>query len=289
MHNQSDFYLKCINRAVDALVTALANESNPSLEELADAACLSKYHFHRVFRLMTGETCQQMTTRLKLAKAAGELQNKETSVTEVALKSGFSSSQALAKALKREVNVSASELRAEPERLADTLKVLSSPTDDNALVSVELTNLNPMTVLSVHSKGVSDALNTLYAALFEKAGGPENVTAILGISQGNTAYLNGPDSEFDCALLLGEFPDDIDSPFGMMVVDGTSYARLRHTGSYVQLDGAIDQLYCSVMASKNLSFSGAPCMFHYLDDPEEVDEASLRADIYLPVHERLKL
>ena len=39
MHNHSDQYTRNINKALDALVTALASEQTPNLDELADVAC----------------------------------------------------------------------------------------------------------------------------------------------------------------------------------------------------------------------------------------------------------
>lgn len=40
-----------------------------TLAELADAACLSRFHFHRVFRGIVGETVHDFTTRLRLERA----------------------------------------------------------------------------------------------------------------------------------------------------------------------------------------------------------------------------
>jgi len=44
-----------------------------TLDELADIACFSKYHFHRIFTGMMGETLKKYIRRLRLERAAMNL------------------------------------------------------------------------------------------------------------------------------------------------------------------------------------------------------------------------
>ena len=60
-------YEQRINRAI-ALVDAEI-EADLGLEALADAACLSPHHFHRVFKALVGETVHEFTTRLRMERA----------------------------------------------------------------------------------------------------------------------------------------------------------------------------------------------------------------------------
>jgi AraC family transcriptional regulator len=48
-------------------------EDNPSLDEIAEAGYFSKFHFHRMFHALVGETAGQFTRRLRLEKAANLL------------------------------------------------------------------------------------------------------------------------------------------------------------------------------------------------------------------------
>lgn len=56
-----------INRAI-ALIDAEIARDLP-LEALAEAACLSPHHFHRIFSSLTGESVHAFTTRLRLERA----------------------------------------------------------------------------------------------------------------------------------------------------------------------------------------------------------------------------
>lgn len=71
-----------------------------SLDEIADAACFSKFHFHRIFKAAVGETIAEFTRRLRLERAANWLCNEKMDITAIAMDCGFSTSQNFAKAFK---------------------------------------------------------------------------------------------------------------------------------------------------------------------------------------------
>lgn len=78
---------------------------------LAQQCAVSPSHFHYVFKNAFNEGPGQFQRRMRLQYALSQLQLSDKSVTDVALESGFSSSQALAKALRRVLGLSASDVR----------------------------------------------------------------------------------------------------------------------------------------------------------------------------------
>jgi len=87
------------------------NYNSPlNLDSVAKRAALSPYHFHRVFKAVTGETLNEYLRRLRLQQAAQDLFYKKTSVTEVALEFGFSSSQSFSKAFRKYFDLSPSDI-----------------------------------------------------------------------------------------------------------------------------------------------------------------------------------
>ncbi|EOD55751.1 AraC family transcriptional regulator [Aeromonas molluscorum] len=99
-----------------------ALEQNPelSLTEVAALACLSCYHFHRVFTAVTGESPGEMQRRLRLERAAVALRYGSDPVTSIALGAGFASSQAFAKAFRKQFAMTPGELRRYPHRLQES-------------------------------------------------------------------------------------------------------------------------------------------------------------------------
>ena len=85
-----------------------------SLEKLADIASFSRFHFHRIFAAMVGETTNQFIQRIRAEKAAGQLIGyPKKSVTAIALDCGFSGSATFARAFKDRYGMSASKWRDE--------------------------------------------------------------------------------------------------------------------------------------------------------------------------------
>jgi AraC-like DNA-binding protein len=76
-------------RARDLLASAY--RSPVSLNQAAREACLSPFHFHRLFRATFGETPHDFLTNLRMERARRLLASGGMTVTEVCLEVGYSS------------------------------------------------------------------------------------------------------------------------------------------------------------------------------------------------------
>ena len=85
--NDDTFRRLC--RARDLL--AEQYRSQISLQAAAREACLSPFHFHRLFRATFGETPHDFLTRRRMDRARRLLAAGEMTVTEVCLEVGYSS------------------------------------------------------------------------------------------------------------------------------------------------------------------------------------------------------
>jgi AraC family transcriptional regulator len=104
-------YLSRIHRVIDYIERHLADPL--PLERLADIACFSPYHFHRLFTAHAGEPLYQFVLRLRIERAANQLlHNRGKSVTAIALDCGFGSSAAFARAFRAAFGTSATSFRA---------------------------------------------------------------------------------------------------------------------------------------------------------------------------------
>jgi AraC family transcriptional regulator len=104
-------YTSRVNRVIDYIDAHLGEEL--TLERLAAEACFSRFHFHRIFAALAGETLAGYIRRLRLERAAIRLvQNPGEPVTEVALACGFSSPSVFARAFRDWFGTSASAWRA---------------------------------------------------------------------------------------------------------------------------------------------------------------------------------
>jgi AraC-like DNA-binding protein/uncharacterized damage-inducible protein DinB len=97
-------------RAVIRLLIETLDEPAPKAE-LAGRAHFSRYHFHRVFRRLLGETPGGLRRRLLLERAAYHLRETWVPVTELALDAGYDSLEAFTRAFRRAFGDSPSAFR----------------------------------------------------------------------------------------------------------------------------------------------------------------------------------
>ena len=81
------------------------------LDRVASEACLSPYHFHRLFREVFGETPNQYLQRRRLANARELLGSTERTVTEICLEVGFESMTSFSALFRRVYGCSPREFR----------------------------------------------------------------------------------------------------------------------------------------------------------------------------------
>ncbi|WP_082561412.1 helix-turn-helix domain-containing protein [Pseudomonas sp. Root569] len=82
-----------------------------SLDDLANAACLSVFHFSRSFKVATGASPIRYISDLRIKRAQSLLIDKDVSISEIAMQSGFTSAANLARSFRKTVGVSPSEYR----------------------------------------------------------------------------------------------------------------------------------------------------------------------------------
>ena len=90
------------------------------LATLADVACLSPYHFHRVYHSMQGETVTDTVRRLRLHRAAVELITGELPVQRIARRAGYGSQEAFTRAFKTAYGVPPARIARRSSPIPDT-------------------------------------------------------------------------------------------------------------------------------------------------------------------------
>lgn len=115
MLNQEEILRQEYNSRINNVVNYIYNhldDEDLNHNRLADIACFSRYHFHRIFKAMIGETLGAFIKRLRLEKSTAFLsRNPKMTITDIALECGFSSSSTYARAFKERYGMSASEFR----------------------------------------------------------------------------------------------------------------------------------------------------------------------------------
>lgn len=100
-----NLYVQRINR-VSNYIRDHVQDPLP-LDVLAQVACFSPFHFHRLFKALTGETVNECVVRLRLERAVALLKAAPTlPILEAALDSGFNSASNFSRSFKRQYGLS---------------------------------------------------------------------------------------------------------------------------------------------------------------------------------------
>lgn len=194
-----------------------------SWEDIAAESAISPHHFHRQFTGLFNETPGQYLTRARLQVAVGLLINDESwSVIDVAQYCGFSSSQSLAKALKRELGVTAKHIRAmgsraTPKETAEFMQRLAHP-NCHSSIEQELAQSMPTELVWYPQRGMKKL--TLGSAdwdtVFKRYG--QKSTQLMSVS---------PIKQMDNTW------NEIDAQIGNWQVAKTRYDRMIPEGYYL--------------------------------------------------------
>lgn len=82
-----------------------------TVENLAQNAHFSKYHYQRIFREAVGESVMQYVTRRRISLAAGELAGTDSNILEIALKYGYDSHEGFTRSFRTAMGVTPAEYR----------------------------------------------------------------------------------------------------------------------------------------------------------------------------------
>lgn len=148
--DKTDDYIQRINRAIDYIELNLGNPIH--LDKLSDIACLSKYHFHRVFSSFTNESLYSFVIRLRIERAAALLLTQNKSITEIAFSCGFNDSASFSRDFKNHFKISATEWRKRKNSKIHQAFNLKSPYSTNMTIRVN----NKTIPLLVEQKDLPD-------------------------------------------------------------------------------------------------------------------------------------
>lgn len=102
-------YLVCIQRTLDYIEENLQDQI--TLEELAEIACFSPFHYHRVFQTMVGESVMDYVRKRRLTHAAEQLFYTDEKVITIAIDAGFQYQESFNRAFKKHYGVSPKQYR----------------------------------------------------------------------------------------------------------------------------------------------------------------------------------
>jgi len=287
-------------RAVQAAIEHIASHLDDALElqALGRIACLSPFHFHRVFRGMVGETPLELTRRLRLERAAWRLKDKQRAITEIAFDAGYETHEAFTRAFRSSYSTSPSgfRLRKYPRIeiaaacgvhfTADGVIPAFIPRDSGGLtMEVEIKEMPELRVGAVRHVGPYNQI----PKAFERLGAVAGPAGLLRHAGSMIAiYHDDPETtpqdqlRSEAALVV---PEGINLPEGLVEehIAGGRYARTLHVGPYEQLGDVWARFLGEWVPATGNRIGDGVSYEIYLNNPTQVPKQELRTELYVPL------
>jgi AraC family transcriptional regulator len=260
------------------------------LNQLADVACMSPYHFHRIYHAMQGETAAETVRRLRLHRAAVELITGELPVPRIARRAGYGSQEAFTRAFKAAYGVPPARYRASFVPLPSAGGMTGgkdAAMDTTVSYQATIRETPAVTVAALAHRGDYQTIPGTFVRLATMAG----ALGVLGPGMRSFGIYYDDPSATPVEALRSEacvtVPDDW-VPSGDLErreIRGGRYAVVLHVGPYAELGRAYTWLYGTWLAQSGEEAADAPCVEEYLNDARTVPAANLRTEIWLPLHD----
>jgi AraC family transcriptional regulator len=263
------------------------------LEELAGIACLSPYHFHRVFTGMMGETVKDYVRRLRLERAAAQLGDPALPVIEIALGSGYESHEAFSRAFRQAFGQSPSGFRGAGGSAAamapsgahfGVVKHFRSQRRKFAM-KVAIKRMPPLRVAYLSHLGPYDAVGETWERFTQFLGSQGYLGGnqmILGLCHDDPEVTPPDKIRYDACVTV----DDNFAPFdgiGVKTIEGGDYAVATHQGPHNEVGKFYAALYGQWLPRSGREMRNTPAFEVYLNSPDDTEPSELLTDIYAPL------
>ena len=270
-----------LNRVLDHIYDHL--DEPLDIDRLAEIACLSPYHWHRIYQAMYGETVATTVRRLRLHRAAGYLANGSMPIAEIAERSGYSRLQSFSRTFSAVFGMPPALYR----KQGTHIRFRPAQSGDNQMTmhEVVIREIPAMKVVSVDHIGPYMQIGKAFDSLIGWLASRNLLSAemrMVGIYYDDPGIVAEAELRSKAGVLL---PRDVDiaAPVGVTPVRGGQYAVLRHQGPYSDMRAAYEWLYGTWLVQSGRDAADAPVFEEYLNNPKQTAPADLLTEICLPL------
>ena len=257
-----------------------------ALDDLADVAALSRFHFHRVFSAMTGETVADAVRRIRLGRAAQALRRGLAPVAQIGRDHGYPNAGSFSRAFRAAFGVTPSQFRAQPEDHA-LPAYLAFTHGDPTMYPVQFSTEPACHVIGVRHTGPYPQMGRSFQVMSEglaKAGLWPKARGMVAVYFDDPAVVDARKLRGLAAICV-EPGTQVPPGFEVLDLDAGRYAVARVTGPYTGLAAAYDWLYGTWLAQSGEVPRDCPCYEVYVNNPADTPPQDLITDIYLPLQD----
>lgn len=302
-------------QAINFALNFIQNNYSKTIDliDISKKVWFSPYYFHRIFKKIVGQNFSQFINRIRLEKSANFLVYRSNySITKIAIKCGFSSSQVYARSFRKYYKTTPSEFRAKNNYSKNcninskkwkAFKIniqykdsqgrpeISFISLSDPKMKVEIKTLQPMKLAYIRHFGSYKANDSVFSQWFEnlcKRGFSKNI--INKSTNYLTIYHDDPNTsieESQCYIdICISVPENTISDGIMWIQDFPwwKYAVTRYEIKTIpEYEKAWWELFCKWLPESWFELDNRPVFERYKNDPKEHPEWIHIVDICIPV------
>jgi len=280
-------YLEGINKAIAYM------ESNASFEiqlkDIATQANLSQYHFHRIFKSLTGDTTKDFLTRLRLEKAALKLKHSQDDIGQIAFDCGYQNHETFTRAFKDYFGLPPMDYRSSIKEL------ITNKQSEYGKANIDLNALHvegPIvkTVPDLHlayvrHTGSYDQVGSSFQRLLLWAATHlvlKLKPVTIGIVHDNPDLTEEQHIRYDACVLLSKEIKPI-GEIGYKKIEGGKFAVFSYKGAYEGFYPVYDYIYNVCLFENKFELADKPALEWYVKSPPFYKPEDLVTDFYVPI------
>lgn len=290
----SNTYRKRLCNVIDYIYQHL--DADLDVNQLADVATMSPYHFHRIYREMAQETVNTTVRRLRLQHAASALIRTELKVLTIARDVSYGSKEAFSRAFTKEFNLTPSEYRLRHKAIPETER-LENPEPEHYIsrLPIPKTEMNPMFNVDIIDIEATHLIGYQHEGDYMKIGRAFEKLFLYAGSHGKLAphtrsiglYYHDPktiDTEnlrsTACITIDAPITDQEKSAPQNLSIPAGKCATVLFKGSYAELERPYDWLFGCWLPESGLEAADHPPFEEYLNDPKTTPPHELLTRIH---------
>ncbi|MFZ6773781.1 AraC family transcriptional regulator [Undibacterium sp. SXout7W] len=256
------------------------------LDKLAEIACMSPYHWHRIYQGIHGESVVATVKRLRLQRAATLLSRTTTAVDEIAALSGYPNVQSFTRIFSSVYGMPPARYRKEGSH---TQFPVPPQTRSHLMFHVDIKTVASIPLLCIEHTGsymgISKAFDLLNGIAASRQLFNEH-TRWIGIFFDDPCAVEESALRSRACISIPEHQQyqeqqTPDAPLVSMQIEGGRYAVLRYRGPYSDMQPVYQWFYGTWLPASGHEAADAPPFEDYLNNPRETPPADLLTDIYM--------
>ncbi|PEC55679.1 AraC family transcriptional regulator [Bacillus cereus] len=284
-----DEYLRRIYKVQDYIESHI--DDPLSIEELAEVAGFSKFHFHRIFKGIVDEPLSRYVNRLKLERATNLLTYRtDMTITDIAYHFGFTDSAVFSRTFKSHYGISPSQYRNDNSKNCKDVSGASQYNECKKVRgNVEIVSADDINVAYIRHIGTYEELTIAFPKMIEKLfhyAAEENChvfedTKVLTIYHDHHKFTEDNHLRTSLCITIPNESAVETNDIGIMVIPSGRYAVGHFEISQDEYKGAWDFLYGEWLPNSGYKPRDSYPFEMYKNDPRQHPENKHIVDIYV--------